>query len=714
MTNRTQPIRWLSIILMLFAIAGCVRSEDAVEGDDPAAPVAGNPGTPPAGDAPADPTPPATPPGDEMPPEDEMPAPVDPNPPTNEPELTDVQIFEQTLFPPLRDSANFCVNCHGSFAQPLFAVETVNDAYNAVVGQQKVNLSNPAISRIYLRASEDRHNCGGDASCDAIGATFLAAITDWASQAAPADPPPAAGTAAVSAKTTFASAVEQAAARVDTNAIAKFLLDEGTGTTATDSSGNGAAITLNIQNMEWVDGGGLRNVSGKAQASVADSRKIFDSVNASKAFTAEAWLIADNTAQDGPARTVTFSQDTSNRNFTLGQNAIYWQMRNRSANTGANGTPALEALSPEVDTSLQHVVMTFDEASGRKIFINGQLSIEDNTPDTLDWQDGYQLVLGNETTDDRPWAGIIRFVAIHSAALTAAEVQQNYEAGLGNLTTLRFDVSEAVGAPAMIEMLAADIDGKGYLFAKPRYIGEQTGVMVKNMRIAVNDTIPIASQAFRRLDMEIDANGRELSPLGAVIPASLGAMNDEFHLVFETIGNATGTPEGVAPSAPPPARPDVDEPDFGVRSFSQLNDTMATLTGIDQNSNAIRNLYEELRGALPATSDLLSYSQPQQVAIQRLANGYCDAIVNNNGRCSALFGSCQVNAGDLGSVGNSVYDSFIGSTVANQPLRADVRNEISSLIQDLGCAGGCTGNDAQTVLAASCAAVLSSGAITIK
>lgn len=713
MTNRTQPIRWLSIVLMLFAIAGCVRSEDAVEGD-PAAPVAGDPGTPPAGDAPADPTPPATPPGDEMPPEDEMPAPVDPNPPTNEPELTDLQIFEQTLFPPLRDSANFCVNCHGSFAQPLFAVENVTDAYNAVVSQQKVDLNNPANSRIYLRASADRHNCGGDASCDAIAATFLAAITDWSNQAAPADPPPASGTAAVSAKTSFAEAVELAAARVDNNAIAKFLLDEGTGATATDSSGNGAAITLNIQNMEWVDGGGLRNVNGKAQASVDDSRKIFDSINASRAYTVEAWLIAENTAQDGPARAVTFSQDTGNRNFTLGQNAIYWQLRNRSANTGANGTPALEALSPEVDTSLQHVVMTFDEASGRKVFINGQLSIEENTADTLDWQDGYQLVLGNETTDDRPWAGVIRFAAVHSAALSAAEVQQNFDAGLGNLTTLRFDISEAVGAPAVIEMLAADIDGNGYLFAKPRYIGEQTGVMVKNMRIAVNDAVPVASQVFRRLDMEIDANGRELSPLGAVIPASLGAMNDQFHLVFETIGNITGTPEGVAPSAPPPIRPDVDEPDTGVRSFAQINDTMAALTEIDKNGNTIKTLYEELRGALPATSDLLSYSQSQQVAIQRLANGYCDQIVTNNGRCNGFFGSCSIAGGAKGAVGDTLFDRFVGAGLANQPMQDGVRTEIVQLIDDLGCAGGCNGNDAQTVLSASCSAVLSSGAVTLQ
>ncbi|MGI9326783.1 MAG: LamG domain-containing protein [Pseudomonadales bacterium] len=706
----SKPMRWICILLMLFAVSACVRSEDAVQGEDDAnAPInQGTTPTDPGGTPPTDPG--GTPPGDTPPPDDEVPPPVDPDPPIDPPEVTDVQLFEQTLFPLLRDPANFCAGCHGAAQIPLFAVADLMDAYTAITTQQKVDLQNPANSRVYLRAAEDRHNCGGIAACDQIAMAFLAAIQSWADQAAPPTSP--AAQTAVSMKTTFANAQEITAARVDVNAVAKYLFDEGSGNTAGDSTGN--AITLQIANMEWVSGGGLRNVNGKAQASVDDSRKLFEAIDATKAYSVEAWVIPENTAQDGPARIVSLSIDTATRNFTMGQNAIYYQLRNRSAGTGANGTPALEALDPQVDTVLQHVVMTFTEAEGRKIFINGQLSLEENAADTLDWQDNQILVLGNEVTDDRPWAGELKMVAIHQQALSAAEVQQNFDAGLGNLTSLRFDISEAIGAPAEVEMIAAELDSKAYLFAKPRYISDVTDVQIKNIRIAVNDVVPVAAQAFRRVDMQVTANGTELSPLGAVIPTSMGPEMDELHLVFEVLGNAQGAPEAIAPATPPQPLADTPDPEFAVRSFSQINDTMATLTGIDSNSNAIVNLYGELRGSLPATPDLLSYGQSQQVAIQRLANGYCDQIVTNSGRCNDFFGACEISAGGKAQVATTLFDRFVGVNLANQPMQNGVTTEIVQMIDDLGCAGGCNGAAGEETLSASCAAVLSSAAITLQ
>ena len=46
--------------------------------------------------------------------------------------------------------------------------------------------------------------------------------------------------------------------------------------------------------MEWVQGG-LKNVSGKAQASPTDSRKLFDAVSPAGQFSVEAWIVPDNT-----------------------------------------------------------------------------------------------------------------------------------------------------------------------------------------------------------------------------------------------------------------------------------------------------------------------------------------------------------------------------------------------------------------------------------
>jgi hypothetical protein len=642
----------------------------------------------------------------------------DPPPPVNsdptEPELTDVMIFEQTLYPLLRDANNFCVGCHGATQIPTFAVEDVMTAYNVLITQQKVNLDNPELSRIYQRPAIDRHICGGADSCDRVAADFLAAIQSWAMQAAPAqgsEPDPV--LVAKSLPTSFAEAFDGGIARDDTNAIAMFTFSEGAGDVTMDTSGVGNPIALQISGMEWVEGGGLRNVSGKAQASLADSRKLLDMITATGAYTVEAWLIAENTTQDGPARAVSYSIDTTNRNFTLGQNAIYWLMRNRTAGSSNNGTPALEALDPQVDTVLQHVVATFDEAVGRKVYINGQLSIEEDQPDTLNWSDDRHFLLGNEVTDNRLWKGVFKLVAIHDAALTPLQVRQNYDAGTGNIVTLRFDVADAVGGPAYVEMQAAQLDEFAYVFGKPTMVTDVAGVRVKNMRIAVNDKVPVAAQTFRRVDTTVMQSGTELSPLGAVIPVALGADMDQFHLEFEMIGDAIGSTEPVSPATPPAPLPDVPEPDLGVRTFSQVNDTMSALTGIDASRTAVADSFAELRDSLPGTADLLSFSAASQIAIQRLATTYCGEIVNSDTRCSDFFGQCAIDGNGKDQVATTLYDRLVGSGLANQPDATDVGAEIVRMIDDLGCANGCSGTEAQTVLNATCAAVLSSSAVTI-
>ena len=276
--------------------------------------------------------------------------------------MSDVAVFEATLYPQLRLNTNFCVACHGTTQIPTFAVADVTTAYNVITTQQKVNLADPELSRVYLRPAVDRHNCGANASCDAIAASLLAGIRAWAQQR-PAMPPPT-QQSLMSSKTSFAAG-SAGSTRADGNLIAKFDFDEGTGTTTVDSSGVGAPMTLQIQGMEWADGG-LRNVSGKAQANATDSRKLFDMIMPTGAFTVEAWITPANVTQSGPARIVSYSSGTGTSNFQMGQNAARYRFRNRTAASNANGDPFLEAGTPDVAAELQHVVMTFDPAAGRK------------------------------------------------------------------------------------------------------------------------------------------------------------------------------------------------------------------------------------------------------------------------------------------------------------------------------------------------------------
>lgn len=87
--------------------------------------------------------------------------------------LTSVQAFSQTTHPITRAR---CINCHGSFQQPLHAVANAQQAHDAIVNAAKINFSNPAQSRMVLKLTEG-HNCWGD--CNQNAQEMLDSINDW-------------------------------------------------------------------------------------------------------------------------------------------------------------------------------------------------------------------------------------------------------------------------------------------------------------------------------------------------------------------------------------------------------------------------------------------------------------------------------------------------------------------------------------------------------
>jgi len=281
--------------------------------------------------------------------------------------------------------------------------------------------------------------------------------------------------------------------------------------------------------------------------------------------------------------------------------------------------------------------------------------------------------------------------------------------------TLQFDVSSILGSPGRIDVLATKLDATGYVFAKPTYVGSATGVRVKNIRIAVNDTVPVAAQSFRRVDTTVLASGTELSRLGALIPVAQGPDTDRFHLEFEQFGTRFGTAEPTAPSVPPPAAPDVPEPSLGMRSFSRVNDTMSSLTGVPLTNASVETLFGEIRDTLPASDEMLAFGSAQQVAVQRLAVGYCGQIVAVPATCNTFFATtnCAITAATRTQIAGTVYDKLFGTNLANQPDRAAVSTELVDVMNDLGCTAGCTAATARTALQATCAAALSSAAVTI-
>src|SRR4029077_16491999 len=251
---------------------------------------------------------------------------------------------------------------------------------------------------------------------------------------------------------------------------------------------------------------------------------------------------------------VSYSGSNTTRDATLGQAATQYQGMARSSTTDTNGMPALLTTTADgaAQAALQHVVLTYDPVNGQKIYVNGIYSGDADPAkggSLANWDSSFALVLGNETTGQRQWQGVIKFAAIHNRALTAAQVQQNFAAGVGQKYYLLFGVSALSGVPqSYILFQASQYDNYSYLFYQPKFISlDPTASVPGNLRISgirlgVNGALAPAGQSFATLAASVGgatytaAKGHLLSNLGTVIPVTLGPSQDLFFLSFDQLG----------------------------------------------------------------------------------------------------------------------------------------------------------------------------------
>ena len=215
-----------------------------------------------------------------------------------------------------------------------------------------------------------------------------------------------------------------------------YTFQEGSGTTVRDLSQVGPPLDLEISNagaVRWLPNGGLAIDSNVLIASPGPASKIIDAGRASGELTVEVWVKPANTTQTGPARLITVSADSGNRNFTLGQDGSVYQFRYRTTATGPNGDSSTGYLTTatEVDTTRSsHIVYTRSQEGQTKIYVDGVFDSElliSGTP--ASWNENYRLALGNELTSDRSWLGELHRAAIYSYALTAEEIAGQFAAG---------------------------------------------------------------------------------------------------------------------------------------------------------------------------------------------------------------------------------------------------------------------------------------------
>jgi hypothetical protein len=230
---------------------------------------------------------------------------------------------------------------------------------------------------------------------------------------------------------------EKSAQQTNPNLIALYTFNEGMGETIYDVSGVAPALNLRIDDSSathWISDG-LSIDSNTEIRSYVNADKVNNALARANAITAEAWIKPTNTAQSGPARVITLSQDHSYRNFMLGQSDSQYVVRLNTTTNSVNGTPEYKTEIDTVTTELTHVVFTWDVSSQTAtIYLNGQLVSQSATQFTGDLSfEAYELILTNEIniTDGSPrfWLGEIYLVALYDRALNPDEILKNYNSG---------------------------------------------------------------------------------------------------------------------------------------------------------------------------------------------------------------------------------------------------------------------------------------------
>lgn len=628
--------------------------------------------------------------------------------------------FRDIVYTPYLE--RYCSGCHNSASalsqQPYFAesgdpLTSYLSAYEAA--KPRMDLDDPANSQFVMRLAEG-HNLVDWPNITAAQASeeMRVAIAAFAATVPtiPLDPLLVNSKAVTLTQGTVASGGNRY--ENDQIALWEFKKPAGGEPVAYDTSGVVPSLNLNLTGeFEWFGGWGvtfragdplLGQSDGRGQGSTTDSQKLYDEIRQTGEYSIEAWVVPANVTQE-MARIVTYSGGETARNFTLQQTLYNYDFQHRNQTTGANGDqPTLSTpdAAEVLQATLQHVVATFSATEGRNIYVNGMLVAgpDPAPPGTMtDWDDTFAFVLGNEAGGNGRWQGTIRLAAIHKFALTPAQIQQNFDVGVGEKFFLLFSIGEVFDsvnpAPWYILFEVAQYDSYSYLFTKPHFITldgsvPSADIPIQGMRIGINGGEVDKSQSYGNLDDVLSSNpamygdlGQPLSRLGAVIPLEKGPEDDEFFLTFDLLGVETY----VRTDDPPLVITEVDLPPadrFGVRTFDEINATFAAVTGVDPEENNVDMTFQNLRQSLPAIEDPKSFLSSHQVAIAQLAFEYCNALMEDRGTISTsvMFPAFNFNAQPATAYANRdalltpLIDRLMGVAVLSQPDFTVVRNEL--------------------------------------
>jgi len=649
---------------------------------------------------------------------------------------TSSALFASTVYPEL---VQYCSRCHSSGAvtpqSPFFAEGDVDVAYAAV--RAKINLDTPAQSRLVVRLRDEFHNCWTD--CTTSANVMQGVIEDFAEGVPITQVDP--DLVLSKALTLYDGTVASGGNRFDNAVIALYEFKTGTGTVAYDTSGVEPALNLTLSGAAtWVGGWGIDLRGGKAQGTTAASRKLHDLIRATGEYSIEAWVAPANVVQE-EAHIVGYSGGTMVRNFTLGQTMYNYDFFNRSTTTSGNGDPALStpAANEILQATLQHVVATYSAVDGRRIYVNGELVAGPDPQGAgllTDWNDTFAFVIGNEVSNDRTWQGVVRLAAVHNRALSQAQIQQNFDAGVGERFYLLFSVAHLVNVPQSYVMFeASQFDSYSYLFNEPVFISlddavDPDQIRIQGVRIGVNGAEARVGQAYAPLDRTVTAAGYEpatgydLADIGTVVALDKGPAADEFFLSFELIGS-NSHPHVEPPPSPLSPPPDGDpSSEIGLRTFQEISASMAQMTSVPATNALVADTYNRLREQLPTVENIEGFLSSHQVGTAQLAIEYCNALVDDNGLRATYFPTFNFAASaatafdtpaERALITGPLVTRAVGTAIATQPTAAEITAEVDALIGRLAaCGGSCSADRTEIIVKSACSAVVGSASTLLQ
>ena len=561
---------------------------------------------------------------------------------------------------------NKCSTCHASptaqGATGSFASSDRDQAYQEA--QQKIDLLDPANSRLVYRLREQSHKCWDDPAtpdpgvdCVYSSQVMEDAIVAFANTI-PTTPIDSNLIISAAMKLQPPEAIIAAGGeRHVANQIALWEFKKGSGNQAFDTSNVEPLMHLSLSgDYNWVGGYGIQFRNGQAQASYQTSQKLIEEDELRQEYSIEAWVIPSVKIQR--KNMISYSGGATSRNFTLSQYDDMYQINTRSVEN-LGGVDFLRTADADVQTSQQHIVVTYDPVQGNRIYVNGvytedaagHAGLIKDINDSSIWDDKLSFILGNEVgvfDGSKAWQGIFRMAAIHNRVLSDEQITQNFKAGVGEKFFLLFSIGEVPDAPAdgykgvpgvpadsYIKVQAEQFDTYSYLFSNPIYVNlgnpvPAINIPIAGMRVGINGKEAIVGQSFVNLSANtITANYQELSRLGTMVEVQQGTQVDDFFLSFEKLGSETN-PFDVPTPAAPAVPADLDpQSKLGVRTFSEVNASMSELTGVPTSNSAVFSTYQNLVQQLPSTEDINAFVPANIIGISQLAFEYCDQLVED-------------------------------------------------------------------------------------